>query len=551
MRKSRKKNKNKEINIKKKPTSNNSETLFIISIIVIAIIRYLISYNLSSLYISNLSYDDKLMVNQMTSIVNGEYLGTYNDVTLIKGIIFPLVISFCRIIHISYSTLFTILYILAVTYFIKPFEKIIKNKYFMYVFYIIILFNPVTYSSELFQRLYRNSLSIIEVLFFLGVTIRIITSNDKSKKRIINYILLGVITSIMYLTREDNIWTKLILLFIIIYNYLKDKNYKTVLIALIPVVVLTINLNLVSFYNYKKYKIYTYNEIQDSEFKKTFRKILQIKDDTKQDKVSIPRTTMFKLVYNTKTFNITKREINQYYKVLIDDTGEIYNGNIIWYFRQFIYKKNKFKDGRESEEYYKKLGEELDLAFKEGRLQKEFAFSSILLNAPTKNEIIHMPENMIKIIGYTTSYKNVKTITDFRKFKYDGGVDAYKIVNLDSHTTENIVEKNDNKYEIIRKIYMLLAIVLSPISIIIYLINIKKIDIKNLITTIILFIYLIILAGVTYTDATAFPTMRYLCLGNLYILQSIFIILNINRLYEMIINREVIKKHFVFSLKKS
>ena len=549
MKNNNKKSKKKEI--KNKMTNiNDKKILFIISIIVIALIRFLISHKLSSLYISNLTYDDKLMVDQMTSIVNGEYLGTYTDVTLVKGIIFPLVISFCRIIHMSYSTLFTVLYILAVTYFIKPFEKLFKNKYFMYIFYIILLFNPVTYSSELFQRLYRNSLSIIEVLFFLGVTIRIITSEDKSKKRKINYILLGIITSIMYLTREDNIWTKLILLFIIVYKYLKTKNYKSILIALIPIVILTINLNIVSFYNYKKYKIYTYNEIQDSEFKKTFKKILQIKDDTKQDKVSIPRTTMFKLVYNTKTFNITKREINQYYKVLIDDTGEIYNGNIIWYFRQFVYKKNKFKDGRESEEYYKKLGEELDQAFKEGRLQKEFAFSSILLNAPTKNEIIHMPENMIKIVGYTTSYKNIKTITDFREFKYDGGVDAYKIVNFDSHTTENIVEKNDKRYEIIRKIYMLLAIILSPISIIIYLINIKKLDIKNLITTIILFIYLIILAGVTYTDATAFPTMRYLCLGNLYILQSIFIFLNVYRLYEMIIDRKDSKKHFLFLLKK-
>ena len=519
---------------KKKDTNKKNKYIFIISILVIALIRFLISYNLSSLYISNLSYDDKLMVNQMTSLMNGEYLGEYNDVTLIKGIVFPLVLNFCRMINISYSTLFTILYIFAVTYFIKPFEKIIKNKYFMFIFYIVLLFNPITYSSELFQRLYRNSLSVIEILFFLGVTIRIIISEDKSKKRIINYILLGIITSIMYLTREDNIWTKIILVFIIIYNYLKNRNYKSILIALIPIIVLTINLNIVSFVNYKKYKIYTYNEIQDSEFKKTFRKILQIKDDTKQDKVSIPRTTFFKLIYNTKTFNITKRHINQYYKVLIDDTGEIYNGNIIWYFRQFVYKENQFKNGQESEEYYKKLGEEIDLAFKEGRLQKEFAFSSILLNAPTMNEIIHMPINMIRIVGYTTSYKNVKTITNFKDFKYDEEVKAYRVINLDSHTTENIVKKNDKKYEVIRIIYMILTIILSPIAIIIYLINIKKKDMSNLISTIILFIYLTILAGVTYTDATAFPTMRYLCLGNLYILQSIFILLSSYRLYDVI-----------------
>ena len=77
---------------------------------------------------------------------------------------------------------------------------------------------------------------------------------------------------------------------------------------------------------------------------------------------------------------------------------------------------------------------------------------------------------------------------------------------------------------------MILCIILSPISLVLYFINIKKKDNNTLISTIILISYLIILAGVSYTNVTAFPTNRYLCLGNLYILQYIFIALNIYRL---------------------
>ncbi|MBP3841587.1 MAG: hypothetical protein IK997_05695 [Bacilli bacterium] len=529
--------------------SKSSKKIFLIIFLGITLIRFLISFNLKSLYISNLSYDDGLMIKQMSSLISGQYLGVYDDFLLIKGIVFPFLLSFCKNIHVTYSIMFTILYILSVIYFIKPFEKLIRNKYFMFIFYVLLLFNPITYSSELFQRLYRNSISIIEVLFFLGVTIRIIISDDKTKSSVLNYLLLGIITSIMYLTREDNIWTKIILGFIVVYKCLQNKNlknkrFKIILASLIPIIVLTFNLNIVSFVNYKKYNIYTYNEIQKSEFKNTFRKVLQIKDDEKKDKVSVPRTTFFKLVDNCETFNITKREINQYYKVLIDDTGEIYNGNIVWYFRQFLYKKNKFKDGKEAENYFKKLGEEIDKSFSEGRFEKEYAFPSILLNVPTYNEFVNMHKNLFKIVAYTSTYKNVKTITDFSKFNYDEEVDAYRIVNLDSHTTENIVKKNDKRYEVIRFIYMILTVILSPVALIIYLYNIEKKDIYNLITTIILFIYLIILAGVTYTDATAFPTMRYLCLGNIYILQTIFIILNMYRLYRKSeeINFKMVKK---------
>ena len=84
----------------------------------------------------------------------------------------------------------------------------------------------------------------------------------------------------------------------------------------------------------------------------------------------------------------------------------------------------------------------------------------------------------------------------------------------------------------IRIIYKLLTIILSPIALLSYIYNIRKKDNINLISHIILISYLIILGGVSYTNVTAFPTVRYLCLGNLYILQSIFIILNFYRLYK-------------------
>ena len=191
--------------MKLKKIIRNKKIIFILIFVIITLIRFLISFNLKSLYISNLSYDDKIMTDQMTSLLSGKYLGEYSEFTLIKGIIFPLLLAFTRTIHISYSTMFTTLYILSAIYFIRPFEKLIKNKKLMFIFYIFLLFNPVTYSSELFQRLYRNSISIIELLFFLGVTIRIIISNDKTKKSIINYILLVVTLSIQnFLLPEDS-----------------------------------------------------------------------------------------------------------------------------------------------------------------------------------------------------------------------------------------------------------------------------------------------------------------------------------------------------------
>lgn len=495
-------------------------------LVIITLIRFSLSYNLPSFYISNLKYDDKLMINQFTSIISGNYLGDYNNYTLIKGFIFPIILSVFKFTKISYSVLFTFIYILSCIYFTLSLKGIIKNKKILILIYIILLFNPISYSSDLFQRLYRNTLSITQLLLFLGIVIRII-----KKDKIINYILLGIILSIMYLTREDNIWTIVILIILTIYKLYKNKNIKLIY-NVIPIIILIINLNIVSSINHKYYDIYTYNEITKSEFNKTYMKILKIKDDEKLDKVSITKSTLYKLSEMTNTFDFSKEEIDKYYKRLNDENGEFNNGNIIWYLRNMIYKKNKFKTGKESEEYYKKLGIEIDKLFKEKKLESELTIPSIFINMPTLNELKVFPKDIIKSIIYTTSYKNIRTITNLESYEYDTFSNAYKVIYGNYHYTENIVETNPLKYEIIRVIYKYFTIILSLVSIIIYIKNIKIKDKLNLIIHTILISYLIILLGVTYTNTTAFHSIRYFYLGNIYILQNLFIILNLGRFYE-------------------
>ena len=64
---------------------------FILLITIVALARILLSYNLSNFYINNLRYDDKLMINQSNSLNEGNYLGEYSDLTLVKGIIYIMV----------------------------------------------------------------------------------------------------------------------------------------------------------------------------------------------------------------------------------------------------------------------------------------------------------------------------------------------------------------------------------------------------------------------------------------------------------------------------
>lgn len=500
---------------------------FITAIILLSIIRFLFTYKLPSFYIFCMGYDDALMMRNLKNLILGNYLGGYGKRTLIKGPMFAFVLFIIRIYKLSYSSAFTLLYIIACIYLIYSLKYIIKNKKYLIIIFAILLFNPVTYSQDLFQRLYRNSISIIELLFFLGTVIRILFGKkDKTYK----YIGFGIILSIMFLTREDNLWTYPVIAFIILYKFVKNKSIKTLIKSGIPILVLVMSLNLISFINYKHYGIYTYNEIQKSEFHNTYKKILQIKDNEKIDQVSIPKSTFYKLAENAKTFNLSKKEIDGYYRIYADRNGEINNGNIIWYFRDMIYCKNKFITAKQSENYYKKLGVEIDKLFEKGVLEKEFTMPSTFMAVPTKNELKILPKNIIKTITYTSTYEDIKTLTNTKNYKYDEKLKTYYFNYYDYHHTVNIVKKNPLKYEIIRQFYKWFTIVFSILAILIYFKNIKKFDEISIVSHILMVCYLLIVGGVAYTHTTAFHAIRPLYLGNVYILQSIFIGVNLYRL---------------------
>jgi len=504
---------------------------FVIAIVIISLARFLLTYNLPNFYLSNMGYDDYLMVYQSKKLRLKKYLGFYQKTTLVKGIFFPIVLFLIRLYKFSPSTVFTLLYIGASLFFVLSLGNVIKNKKYLVLIYFILLFNPATYSQDIFQRVYRNSISFAEVLFFLGAAVRILFSKDR---KIVNYLLFGLSLSFLFLTREDNLWTYPIIAFVAIYSIVKDHKIKNIIYNVIPILVLIGSLNLVSYMNYKHYGIYTYNELQKSEFHNTYKKILQIKDDEKIDKVAIPRSTFYKLIDNTESFEITREELDKWYNKLQDFDGEIYNGNIVWYFRDMVIAKKKFTSAVDSEAYYKKLGEEIDEKFADGTFEKEFIMPSIYMAVPTKKDIEKIPSYLIYAIGYTSTYKDIKTMTksDIEKndYHYDNELKSYYFEYMDYHYTVNITEKNPMPYELIRIIYMILTVLFGIIALLIYLRNIFKWDSISILSHILVICYGLIIGGTVYTHITSFHAIRPIYLGNIYIIQTIFILINIYRI---------------------
>ncbi len=505
---------------------------FIILVLFFSVLRFLLSYKLPSFAIVNLKYDDLLIVNILDSLRNGNYLGDYSMYTLVKGSIYPIVLYYSYLLRVTYSFLLSFLYVVSCLYLLFGIKKIINNKIYLLLIYIVLLFNPISYSGEVFQRLYITSISIIELMIFLGVYIRLMVDKEED---ILNYIIFGIISIIMLLTRNDNIWIYLSITILGIFKLYKKFSIRRLINVLIPIIIIVLGFNIVSFVNYKHYNIYTYNELESSSFSKAYKKILQIKDDNKTDNISVPITVFYKLCDNSKVFDFTKEEIDDYFDRVHNVNEEVDNGNVMWFIRDIIYNKYNFKDGKEADDYFDKLSNELDQLFDDKVLEKEMSLPIVYINVPRLSAIKKIPRNLVTAIGYTTSYKNVRTYTskellkmDDTHYIYQGGY--YEILYNNYRYAEDMIVHNPLKYEIIRNIYKYLTIIFSIISISFYIINIKKKDDLNVIIHFILLLYIIIIGGVVYTHVTAFHAIRYRYLANVYILQSLFILLNMSRL---------------------
>ncbi|MBQ6436770.1 hypothetical protein IJJ27_04440 [bacterium] len=458
---------------------------------------------------------------------NGEYFGPYNNLTLIKGPFFPLLLYLINLCHLSYSCAFSCLYILASLFLTLSLSNVIKNKKYLVCIYFLLLFNPAAYSQDLFQRLYRNSISMTEFLFFFGCVVGVLFT---FKKEFLNYFLLGLSLAIMFLTREDNLWVYPILLFVFVYTFFKNKRWSTFILNTLPFVILIGSLNLVSYINYRHYGIYTYNEIQKSAFHDTYKKILQIKDGEKIPNVAIPRSTLYLLSEKLPTFRLTPSDIDRYYNRFADESGEIYNGNLIWYFRSMIFHQNKKPSGSESEAYYRQLGAELDQLFANKTLEKEFVMPSIFMSVPTLDDLMHLPGNVFQAIIYATTYKNIKTMIDTQDYIFDQRVTAFMIIYDDYHYTVNLTPKNALRYEITRFFYQYLTPIMSILALFIYGYNFTKFDSRSILCHLLVTCYLLIIGGIAYTHTTSFHAIRPLYLGNIYLIQSLFILISLSRI---------------------
>ena len=514
--------------------------------IIIAItVLFLIKLFIASGQIINVkgySHDDGLFITSTENIIKNQWLGTYNDKTLSKGVAGVLFIAISNKLKIPFLLAQQIIYFIVCISLIKMLNNIIKNKKLIFLIFVILLMNPISY-SDAFSFVYRDGLYTCLIMCLIAYSFQMFFNYKKDRKKLIIYsILFGITYGLIYLCREETssltpyiICAEIITLSFIIFDKKCNNKFQRVLSILgIPLLISLIMITTVSIINYKYYGRFITNDFTSKDFKDAYGAITRIKQKNYIKRVPLNKESREELYKLSPTFKELKPflegEGKKYFNKPINDYQE---GFLYWAVREAAYKLGYYKDAKTSKAFYIKLSNEINDLCDSKKIECRPKRSSLI--APIYKETIEELKIFIpKTFIYQITYKNVLveipkrkvSKLQFEKITYNkaeyNSKDKYKI------SVMNLILK---VYKILNPIIMIISII-SYIFIMIRFFN-KKYKYKYykqiILINGILGIYILRIGTIAFVGAAEYRSVLDKCqyLAPTYPVQSLFSILTI------------------------
>lgn len=384
---------------------NKKKIFFNLYILAILIIRLFLATGAGIWATTYNQYDDGMMIKNANNLLDGKWLGTFDQYILAKGITFPAYVALIHKLGIPYLFANVLFCFAASLFFIIVIHKIVPNRFALASIYTVLMLNPVATACWTFQRVYRDSIYSYLVLLLFSCIIAIYLNRNSSVSKITLYSLgAGFFLSAVWLTREDSPWVvpfvALALIITVISIFLnhnikmKQKIIKSLSLIIIPFL-LIISIFTVSIINYNHYGVFMTNEYTGGYLPKLFKVLTIIKPDTWIPNVPIPQSTREKAYEVSPTFAKLKPVLEKHPFVV----NANYNAScsmLAWAVIDSVQWSGR-KDAISSQEFYKKSYEEINAAIKAGKLQTRGGYI-FMFESPWDNRYI---KPLIKSLGDT------------------------------------------------------------------------------------------------------------------------------------------------------
>ena len=414
------------MNFRKNLSTGKKELCFFLILVLLGAGKQFLVYNLPIMAVPKGIHDDWIMVHMADALRKGQWLGEYNDLTLTKGMFFPLYLAVINFLHLSYLNVTALLYTVSCILFVYALRPLLKKDWACLVLYLALLWNPVSYSVQAFQRVYRNSISYIQVLLIFGGLLALWLRRREPVRKQLLWLLTAAAGMVSFFyTREDAIWVEpFLIVFVLVYlgtmfflwrkEHAKAYAVKAVLV-LLPFLCVWGAGQLIAQENYNHYNIRLTNELQKGGFAEMYKSMMAVKPEEDIPGVTMTREKVARMCDECPTLKELEPYIHSsrlYWAGSEENEKdwEVRDGWVFWIFRTALMQAGYYTDGETVNRVCLQIRDELETAMDEGRLTRQATMPSTYMSPWREGYLGDLFGALGKAIAYTTTYDEMETL---------------------------------------------------------------------------------------------------------------------------------------------
>ena len=512
----------------------------------------------------NYFFDDLLYLDHGRTIINGQWLGAYNETTLVKGPGYPLWIALSFFSSIPLLLSQNIFYIVACSLLIYALLPFAGQRYpLLFVLFCALLFDPQAYSSYNL-RVVRDFLYSTQHLLVLACLVGLLSQRDKIVGLFWWALGLGGGLAFLWLTREESFLLLPAVVLLLGYTGWRiwrekgEQSMPRMCLLLMPLGVLVMANMGVCLLNNHYYGIPAVVEQNSTPVKQALSALQRVKQAAWHRYIPLPKETREKIYPVSSAFaelrpslegEIGKMWTEMSASRLPELAGreDIGGGWYTWALLDSVKGAGYYRSGQTTMNYYARLAAEVNAACADGRLA---CYPSPHFGLPKHlGELFpHILRSFVDLCRYLASYEQNQPVQQASLLNSDEEYVNFVDITLNNIAppsgqtlpTINQNQINQWKFDILQKIYLsyksIIPVIYGLAGCCLLLIGGFSLWSRTagplmIINLTILAIILPRILGLAYIDATACSARPYL--GPLYpltILASFLLCLNLAEL---------------------
>jgi len=331
-------------------------------------------------------YDDRWFLERAIDIMQGHWLGDYNDRTLMKGPVYPLWVAFVASQRIPLLFAQQLLYALASLAATIAFAPVVRSSWLRLLLFLLLLFNPMSYSDDLANRVTRDGIYSALALFVIAGVAGGLLRLDAPRRPLPWSLLAAVSLALFWNTREEGVWIVPFLVFAALALLLwmlreaKERWRKALVVFALPIAVFFATHFAVVLVNGMQYDTFAVVEMKEKSFLRAYGSLTHVRQHPSRPRIPVPKEVRMRVYAVSPAF----AELRPYFEGTLGESwkrggDDLPGESFMWAFRQAVAEAGYYRRGAAAVRgYYDRVSREIDAARRAGRLDARPARATLV-----------------------------------------------------------------------------------------------------------------------------------------------------------------------------